>query len=180
MLLSANRSCLVVVDVQERLAPVMHDPEQVSRNCGVLIQAAQRLGVPMLVTEQYPRGLGRTVPELASLLPEAPVVEKVHFSSAAVPEFRERFEALGRDQAVIGGIEAHICVLQTALGLKQAGHRPFVVADATSSRTPANRDAALQRLRANNVDIVTTEMVVYEWLGQAGSDAFRELSRLTR
>jgi nicotinamidase-related amidase len=180
MLLRPEASCLLVVDVQERLLPAMHDPEAVLRHCRILMQAARALDIPVLVTEQYPKGLGPTVSELASLAPQGAVIAKLHFSSPAAPDFRRRFDSLGRSQAVIAGLEAHVCVLQTALGLKDAGRDPFVVADATSSRTTANRDRAIARLAANGVEVVTTEMVVFEWLGQAGTDRFRELSRLVR
>lgn len=180
MLIEASRSALLVVDVQERLLPSMANPDNVITGCRLLLEAAQRLSVPIVVSEQYPKGLGPTVPELESLVPEDAIAEKLHFSCVGDTSLRQRIADLGRDQIVIGGIEAHVCVLQTALGLQQQDLTPFVVEDAVSSRSRDNRDSALARLRANHVETVTTEMVLFEWLGRAGTETFRELSRLVR
>jgi nicotinamidase-related amidase len=180
MLIERDRSCLLVVDVQEKLAPAMADPAGVIRNVGILMQAAARLGVPLLISEQYPQGLGHTVPELRSLAPESARVAKLSFSCAADPGLRRRIEQVERPLIVIAGLEAHVCVLQSALGLRGAGYQTVVVADAISSRTPASREAALARLRENGVEVATTEMVLFEWLGQAGTPEFKELSRLIK
>lgn len=179
-LVQRDRSALLVVDVQERLAPAVLEPERVIRNAGILIEAARRLGVPILLSEQYPKGLGPTVAELRALAPEGANFAKITFSCAAEPAIRRRLEDFGRDHVVVCGMEAHVCVLQTAFGLKARGLVPFVVADATSSRRAENRDAALARLRDYAIPVVTTEMVVFEWLARAGSDEFREISRLIR
>ncbi|MFQ5971243.1 MAG: hydrolase [Alphaproteobacteria bacterium] len=179
-LLQAARSCLVCVDVQERLLPAMAEPETVVANGRVLLQAASRLGVPVLATEQYPKGLGRIVENLMELVPEDSVVEKVEFSCAANPEFHERLLNLERPQVVLFGIEAHVCVLQTALGLEAAGLAPYVVADAVSSRAAENRDLALGRLARAGVEAVSTEMVVFEWLGKAGTADFKALAALIK
>ncbi|MGB8274583.1 MAG: hydrolase [Alphaproteobacteria bacterium] len=180
MLMERQQSCLLVVDVQERLLPSIRNKQQVVSNCRILLTAAARLGVPVLASEQYPKGLGPTVPELRPLLPEGAVLEKVEFSCAANRPYLERLKGLGRRQAVITGIEAHICVLQTALGLKAEGYDGFVVADAMGSRTPASHEAALARLRLAGIPAVTTEMVLFEWLGCAGTAEFKELSALIR
>ena len=180
MLLNRHRSCLLVVDIQERLAPAMSDLERALRNSAILMQGAARLGVPMLVSEQYPKGLGSTLPEIKRLAPAEAIVRKVHYSCAGEPELRRRLDELGRSQIVVCGMETHVCVLQSALGLRQAGFEPAVVADATASRAPSNREAALERLRADGVDIVTTERVIFEWLEHAGTDEFREVSRLIK
>lgn len=180
MLMSADTSCLLVVDVQARLLPNMTAPDAVVANTAVLIKAAQRLGVPVLVSEQYPRGLGRTVPELAGLVAEAQTVEKVHFSCVAEEGFARRFRDLDRRQAVVAGVEAHVCVLQTVLDLLDAGTETFVVEDASSSRTVRNHAAAMQRMREAGAHVVTTEMAVFEWLAKAGTPEFRELSALIK
>jgi nicotinamidase-related amidase len=148
--------------------------------CAFLVRAARRLGVPVLASEQYPQGLGRTVPALAGLLDPAEVHAKLHFAGPADPALRAAIEAHGRDQVVLGGMEAHVCVLQTALQLKALGLEPIVVADAVASRDPVNRELALARLRANQVEIASSEMVVFEWLGQAGTPAFKELVALIK
>jgi len=180
MLIERDRSCLLVVDVQERLAPAMADAATVIRNAAVLMQAAARLGVPILVSEQYPQGLGRTVSELRSLAQDSAFFSKIDFSCADDPALSERIGKTDREQVVICGIEAHVCVLQSALGLQRQERECFVVADAVSSRAPVSRDTALQRLGDNGVELVTTEMVVFEWLGKAGTPEFKELSRLIR
>lgn len=173
MLLSHERSVLVVVDVQERLMPAVHEGERVVRNAGVLLKAAALLGVPALATEQYPKGLGPTAAALRDLLPPGAVVEKIHFSAACEPAFLERLDALGRDQIVLCGSEAHVCVMQTALGLRALGRTVCLAADATASRTAANAEAGIARMRANGVEIATTEMVVFEWLHRADVPAFK-------
>jgi len=180
MLLNRDQACLLVVDVQERLAPAVADSAAVIRNAAILMQAAARLGVPVVVSEQYPKGLGPTVAELRGLAPDEARLTKLSFSCAGDPGLRRHLSACGRKQLVICGMEAHVCVLQSALGFKCDGYEAYVVADAVSSRAPANCTAALVRLRENGVETVTTEMVVFEWLGQAGTPEFKELSRLIR
>ncbi len=180
MLISAEKSCLLIVDIQDRLLAAMQAPERLAKNCGILLTAAARLRVPILASEQYPKGLGPTAAELGPLVPEGAVIEKTNFSCADVPEYRERLRALGREQAVIAGIEAHVCVLQTALGLKERGYQCFIVSDAVSSRTEENLAAALNRLRDSGVAVVTTEMVLFEWLGRAATPEFKDLSKLIR
>lgn len=180
MLIERDKSCLLIVDVQEKLAPAVADPAGVIRNAGVLMQAAARLGIPAVVSEQYPQGLGPTVPELRALAPEPARIAKLSFSCAADPTLQQRIKAAQRSVIVMAGLEAHVCVLQSALGFRQAGYQTVVVADAVSSRTPANREVALQRLRENGIEVATTEMVLFEWLGQAGTPEFKELSRLIK
>ena len=180
MLIERHKSCLLVVDVQEKLVPAMADPASVIRNAGILMRAAARLGVPLVVSEQYPQGLGTTVPELRALAPESARIAKVSFSCAGDPALQQRVKEAQRSVIVIAGLEAHVCVLQSALGFQQAGYETVVVADAISSRAPASREAALQRLRENGVEVATTEMVVFEWLGQAGTPEFKELSKLIK
>ena len=189
MLLSAKRSTLLIIDVQERLTPAIHELAPLLANTKILLAAARALDVPALASEQYPKGLGRTLPEISTLLPPADVsgqpFEKTHFSCTAEPGFAELLPPLlhdqpPRDQIVIAGIEAHVCVLQTALGLKAMGRAVFVVADACSSRSRANAELAFERLRQNGVAVVSTEMVVFEWLHHAGNPAFKNLSALVR
>ncbi|MFQ5764773.1 MAG: hydrolase, partial [Rhodospirillales bacterium] len=160
MLITADRSCLIVIDVQERLVPAMQAPARVIRNARVLMTAASRLGVPILMTEQYPKGLGHIVPELGDLAKDATVLEKIHFSCMNEPSFAAAFKKLDRRQAVIVGMEAHICVMQTGVNLMEQGYEIFVVTDATSSRTLESEKACLDRLSAAGAGIVTTEMVV--------------------
>lgn len=180
MLIKADRSCLLVVDIQERLLPAMFSPKSVTENTGILLKAAEIMGIPVLASEQYPKGLGPTVPEIAAQLPEGSVVEKLHFSCLGDGGFCLRLGALARPQAVVVGMEAHVCVLQTVLDLRAQGVDVFVVADATSSRSPESHRLALERMRTAGAQVVSTEMVVFEWLAKAGTEQFRTISKLVK
>lgn len=179
-MIERDSSMLLVVDIQARLAPAIDNAEGVVANTAKLLEVAAALEVPILATEQYPRGLGSTVAELAPLIPDGATVAKEHFCSTSDPECAARLAGMARRQVVLTGMEAHICVLQTALGLKTGGYEPIVVADAVSSRSSADRGAALDRARDEGVAIVTTEMVVYEWLERANTDAFRKVLPLIK
>ena len=177
MLIDAANSCLLVIDIQEKLVPAVHESDTLIERSRWVIEIAHRLGVPVLASEQYPQGLGRTVAPVAAVLGERPALEKLHFSCAADPGCAAALDALGREQVVIVGMEAHVCVLQTALGLRQQGREVFVVADVVSSRDPEDKDLALARMRQAGVWVVSREMVVFEWLHRSGTDTFREISR---
>lgn len=175
MLIRASDSILVVIDMQEKLVPAMQAPARTIRNTRTLLRAAEEVSVPILMTEQYPKGLGRTVPEIASAATNAQVIPKMHFSCMEEPAFAEALKKLDRHQAVLAGMEAHICVVQTAASLLEQGYEVFVVSDATASRTLESEQACLARLSAGHAGIVTTEMVVFEWLGAAGTPAFKAM-----
>ena len=176
MLLKAEHSLLLVVDIQERLAPAIDGGQAVLEHSLWLARVAQRLEVPVLATVQYPQGLGPLLPELAVLLPPETVVEKSHFSAVAegcldaLPDY-------GRRQVVLTGTETHVCVLQTALDLIARGKEVFVVAEAVGSRRPEDKALALERLRQHGAQIVSREMVAFEWLHRAGNERFRQISR---
>lgn len=180
-LAQVDASQLIVIDVQERLAAAMTQDalKQVVRNCNILLQAAQLISVPTVVTEQYPKGLGHTVPELNSLIPASGAVEKRCFSCCENTEFQARLAA-DRPQVILAGMEAHICVLQTALQLKAQGKTVFVVEDAVLSRNSAHQTNAMQRLAQAGVIVSNTESVVFEWLKIAEGEAFKTISRLVR
>ncbi len=166
---------LVVIDVQARLMPMIHDGSRVVANARRLVDAARLLGRPVLVTEENPAGLGATIPELADA---GPVVTKMSFDSCAEPAF---LEALAGDgDLVICGCEAHVCVNQTVLGLLEHRRRVFLVQDAVGSRMPESKEVAIRRMAAHGAEIVTTEMVVFEWLRTAEHPQFRPVSRLVR
>jgi nicotinamidase-related amidase len=176
----AGLSQLIFIDLQTRLLSAMPQEamQAVKRNCGILAQAAVMLEIPVIVSEQYPKGLGNTAPELLAFLPNIKPVEKLTFSCMAEPKFSRQ---LTRDhsQVVIAGMEAHICVLQTALDL-QNSKQVFVAEDAIISRNPANKANALARMREAGCIISNTESIVFEWLGKADSDAFKAISLLIR
>lgn len=176
-------SALLLVDVQTRLAAAMpaEERERVLRNGGVLIEAAKALDIPILHTEQYPRGLGGTEPELATALQGAARrLEKTAFSCCGATGFDAAACADGRTQWILCGMEAHVCVLQTAFELHARGMAVFVVEDGVCSRSAANRDNALARLRQSGVVVSNTESVLFEWLRDANHPQFKALSGLIR
>jgi len=175
-LLHPRQSTLVVVDVQERLMPVISEAERVFANVNRLLEGAALLGVNTLVTEQYPKGLGHTCREI--VLKEQPVLEKMSFSCLLDEAFLQHLPA--GHKLVLCGVEAHICVLKTALDALERGREVHVVADAVSSRTPENHRLALERLRQSGAFIASTEMVLFQWLDYAGTDAFRTISKLIK
>ena len=176
MLINAERSQLLVIDMQEKLLPVIHDRDTVIANTGWLIRVATRIGVPVAALEQYPKGLGRTVKLLRELVPADAIARKVHFSGVA-SRCLPALPGADRAQVVIAGVEAHVCVLQTALELAEEGKSVFVVADCVGSRRVGDRDLALERLRHDGVRIVSREMAAFEWLRQADTALFREICR---
>ncbi|BBB26348.1 hydrolase [Amphritea japonica] len=176
MLIYPNSSCLLVVDIQEKLAPAIHECETVVANARWLVEVAKLANVPILTSEQYPKGLGRTVKELRDVLPEDSYMEKLHFSCMSDPGCNEKINSIRPNQVVIVGMESHVCVLQTAIQIKQQAREVFVVADCVSSRNPADKAMALERMRHCGIHIVTKEMVGFEWIQTAGTDQFREFS----
>lgn len=183
-LINANRSQLVVIDVQERLVPAMSEPQSVVSACAFLGQAAGICDVPVLVSEQYPKGLGHTVPDVLAACTKPAVVTKTAFSAARetkiIDKLRKKRNDQRRDQIILAGVEAHVCVMQTALELMALGFQTFVVADAISSRHLGSRDVALSRMAHAGVVPVTSEMVAFEWVGDAKSKAFKPISALVR
>ncbi len=177
MLLNAQHSCLLLIDVQEKLIPKIMEHEQLVANCRWLLQLAKRLNVPILGSEQYPKGLGHTVAELHELVPTDAWLEKVHFSCASDDGCLKRIDQLKRKQIVIAGIEAHVCVLQTAMELQAHNKQVFVVVDAVSSRHALDKKTALKRMSAAGIQPVTKEMVFFEWVHQAGTPEFKKLSQ---
>lgn len=180
MLLQRARAVLIVVDLQTRLFPAVADGQRVLDRCRVLIDGATRLGVPVLATEENPAGLGPSLPAIAERVPRDRIHVKMAFNAAAEPAFLRRFDALARPQAVLCGTEAHVCVLQTAFGLRAHGADVFVIADAVGSRRPADRDAALTRLQRDGIRVATAEMAIFEWAETAADPAFRDLLRLVK
>jgi nicotinamidase-related amidase len=174
-LMDAAKSLLVIIDFQERLMPAIHDGARLVANARRLVDAARMLDVPVLVTEQYPAGLGPTVSELSG---SGPVIEKISFDACGAPPFREA--VAGDRELIICGCEAHVCVGQTVLSLREAGRHVVVVQDATGSRAPESKEVALRRMERHGAEIVTTEMVVFEWLRTAAHPRFREASRLIK
>ncbi|HEX9092967.1 MAG TPA: hydrolase [Coriobacteriia bacterium] len=180
-LINRTSLVLVVIDVQEKLAAVMDRRGAVVASTARLVRAAALLGAPVIVTRQYPEGLGDTVPELAVALEEArgtgglAVVDKTAFCACDEPAFLEALYDTGRSMAVLVGMETHICVTQTALALAKKTYPVHVVADACCSRRKDDHEVALDRLRAAGVVVSTSESVMYESIARAGTDEFRHL-----
>jgi nicotinamidase-related amidase len=165
----------VLIDFQERLFPNVYEHSNVLMRVDLLLTAAKLLEIPLLVTEQYPKGLGGTIEEIRKVLPEMQPLTKMDFSCVAAPGFKEKLSSLQRDQIVLTGIETHICVAQTALDLAAQGENVFIAADATSSRRPLDAQLALRRMERSGLTITTAEAVVFEWLRRAGTDEFKAL-----
>ncbi|WP_299177857.1 hydrolase [uncultured Neptuniibacter sp.] len=176
MLIEAGKSALLLVDVQEKLLPGVFDNEKLVTNCQWLIGVAQLMDVPVLASEQYPQGVGPTVSTLREMLPETDFIGKTHFSCADAPECSERIDQLDREQIVICGMEAHVCVMQTALRLQAQGKQVYVVSDAISARNPNDTASAVERMREEGIKMVTREMVGFEWIGRSDAPQFKEFS----
>jgi len=176
----AELSQLIIIDMQTRLVKVMPQDamQNVIKNCEILSTAAAMLDVPVVITEQYPKGLGNTVPELLVLLPNIKPVEKITFSCMKEPEL---FSQLTRDRSevILAGMEAHICILQSALDLQKC-KQVFIAEDAVISRNPSHKANALARMRDAGCIISNTESILFEWLGKAEGDAFKSISKLIR
>ena len=175
-----EKAALAVIDIQERLLPAMHERERVVQNALRLVQAAGILKLPVIVTEQYRKGMGATIPEVAAEIPDVSPIEKLSFSCCGAEAFGAALVTSGSTDVILCGIEAHVCVLQTALDLLDRGFRAFVVADAVSSRTPANLLVALDRLRESGAAIVSTEMILFELLDRAGTGEFKQILPLVK
>lgn len=180
-LLGADDTGLIVVDVQEAFRPVIDRFDETVANVGLLAEGFGVLGRPVLVSEQYTKGLGATVAEVADRLPAgAPRIEKLRFSAVGVEQFDRALEESGVRRWVVAGIEAHVCVNQTVLDLLGRGHEVHVAVDAVSSRSPRNVEMALEKLRAAGAALTSAEAALFEMLVEAGTPEFKQISKLVR
>jgi nicotinamidase-related amidase len=177
--LRADTTVLLVIDVQEKLLPAIHEGQGVVEAVRRMASAAGALEVPVLVTEQYPAGLGPTVAGLRECLPQVPPFEKTRFS-ACVPAVVDRLAALGRPHVVVVGIEAHVCVQQSVLDLLRIGFLPYLCVDAVGSRRSLDRDTAVERMRQAGAVVTTTESVIFELTGQAGTELFKRILKIVK
>ena len=175
--LEPEQCALIVIDIQEKLLPPIWEKERLVRNAQLLIRLAGILNIPSLVTTQYSKGLGNTVPEVSSLLPETPSIDKLMFSCFGSDMFCSLIKRLPgrRTTVLLCGMETHICVMQTALSALREGYLVHVAADAVSSRTELNWRIGLERMRAAGAILSSTEMMIYELLRSSGAPAFKEL-----
>jgi isochorismate hydrolase len=170
----------LVIDIQERLVPVMEESELLIENCSKLIQGLQILGLPLLVTQQYTIGLGETVEEIKSVIPDFKYIEKKDFSCYDEPAFAEKLALSGAKNVILCGIESHVCVLQTAIDLKEAGYIPVVVMDCVSSRSYDNLDLAMERFRQEGIIMTSMESVLFELTRSSAAPGFKEISKLVK
>lgn len=170
----------LVIDIQERLRPVMDEGDQLVRKVAMLLEGLRVLEVPILVTEQYPKGLGPTIENVRKLIPSFSPVEKVTFSCLEEPAFQQTLGALSGKTIIICGIEAHVCVLQTVVDLIGEGYQPVVVADCISSRNPVDITIALERMKMEGAIVTTCESILFELLVKAGTAQFKAISRLVK
>jgi nicotinamidase-related amidase len=174
--LDRGRAALVVVDVQEAFRPAVRDFDAVAGGAATLVRGARILGLPVVVSEQYPRGLGATVPEVAEHLDGVEPIDKVCFSAAAA----DGFDLAGRDQVLLCGIESHVCVSQTAHDLLERGVEVHVARDAVSSRTEENRELGLHKMESAGAVVTSVETALFELLGAAGTDEFKQVQGLIK
>ncbi len=179
-MLDRSDCVLLVIDVQQKLAELMTNKDELLRNIAVLIQGVRELGIPVFWFEQYPKGLGRTVEQIAEHLKGLEPIEKTSFSCSMAVGFESALKHSGRRQIIICGIEAHVCVYQTAMDLAAGGYEVEVVGDAVSSRTPENRKIALDKLSAKGIGVGSVEMVLFELLRDACDEKFRAVSKLLK
>ncbi len=179
-MLEIEKSCLVIVDVQGKLAQLMYDKEALFKNIRILIQAAKELSIPILWCQQVPEALGPTVPEIAELLTDTQPINKSAFSCCGDEKFNAAVQKLGRQQILLCGIETHVCIYQTAMNLKSKGNEVHVIADAVSSRTRDNKKLALKKLKTYGIDIDCVEMALFELLKNASHPSFKTIAKLIR
>lgn len=170
----------LIVDIQERLFPHIYEHQQLDNNVQILINGLKALEVPVVVTEQYKKGLGETIDSIAQLVEGYAHMEKIAFSCCDEPKFMETLELTTKRQVIIAGIESHICVLQTAIDLKERGFTPIVIEDCVSSRTIENKRIAMNRLRQEGILVSSYESVLFELCRFAGTDAFKSISKLVK
>lgn len=170
----------LLVDIQERLVPAMAEKENFLKNSSILIKGFQALSVPLLVTQQYTRGLGNTQPEIAELIPNFSHIEKRDFSCCDEPELMTTLQALNKRDVILFGIESHVCVLQTALDLKASGFNPVVVMDATTSRSLTSVDLAKERFRHEGIMMTSVESILFELTRSSAAAEFKTISGLVK
>lgn len=180
MRIDREQTACLVIDIQERLVPVMYEKEALIKSSEILIQGLQALGIPMHITQQYTKGLGHTVPEISSLVNDFSFIEKRDFSCCGEPEVMMQLNMTGAKNIIVCGIESHVCVLQTVLDLKENGFNPVVVADAISSRTPFSIETAKERFRFEGVMMTSVESLLFELTRSAAAPEFKVISKLVK
>jgi nicotinamidase-related amidase len=180
MRITANNAVGLIIDMQERLYPLVQDHEKLTKNTAILIEGLKALEIEILVTEQYTKGLGFTIEPLKNLLTDIDFVEKQAFSCCDEPKFYEELALTGTRYVVIAGIETHVCVMQTAIDLINNGYIPVVVEDCVSSRNPNDKKIAIERMRKEGAIITSYESILFELLRYSGTESFKKISKLVK
>lgn len=180
MRITKENTTALIIDIQERLFPVMYEKETLLKNCEILIAGLKELTIPTFVTQQYSKGLGKTLSEIKSVIPDFGFIEKRDFSCCDEPEVIKKLQETGAKNVIICGIEAHVCVLQTAVDLKEAGFNPVVVADCISSRNSENLELAKERFRFEGIMMTSYESILFELTRSSAAPEFRAISKLVK
>ncbi|HNV50844.1 MAG TPA: hydrolase [Bacteroidales bacterium] len=180
MRILANESLGLIIDIQEKLYPFIKDNEQITRNTAILIEGLKAIGVNIMVTEQYPKGLGFTIEPLKQLVSDIPVIEKTAFSCCDDQLFSKEFSKHQIKNVIIAGIETHVCVLQTTIDLLKQGYQPVVIEDCVGSRSLNDKALAIERMRQEGAIISTYESILFELLRFSGTDVFKKISKLVK
>ena len=175
-----EESVAVIVDIQEKLLLHIHEGGSILKNCLKLVEGLQVLSVPIIITQQYTRGLGPTVPVIVQMIPEFKHIEKISFSCYEEVAFKEKIALLGKQNIILCGIESHVCVLQTCIDLLEAGLRPVVVEDCVSSRKPNDKRIAIERMCQEGARITTMESLLFELTRSAGNEIFKKISGILK
>jgi nicotinamidase-related amidase len=175
--LDKEEALVLIIDIQERLAPAMKEKDKVVKNCQHLIELAKMYNIPVVMTEQYPKGLGKTIPEIQSLLPDYKPIEKSSFSCCGQSSFPAEIKKTGRKKIIITGMETHVCVLQTVIDLMKHGLAPHVVQDGVCSRSDENWKTGIEFMRDAGAVITCTETVLFQLLKGSGTEEFKKISQ---
>lgn len=176
MLIDANNCVMVIIDMQEKLMPLVVNHRDVIDYSVWLLEVSQELDIPNITTEQYPKALGPTVTPIKNVLNLDNIIPKLTFSAMATPLFSAALKAVKKQQIILMGIETHVCMLQTAIEMKEQGYDVFVITDCTSARNESDKILALDRMKHTGITLVSREMVIYEWLRQGGTPQFKHIN----
>lgn len=180
MRITKESTTALFIDFQERLFPAMNEKQTLLKNTKILVEGLNILGIPMAFTQQYTKGLGETIDELRLLVPDFKPFEKTDFSCLGVKEYSDFLQHHQRKTIILCGIEAHVCLLQTAVDLKEAGYKPIVVTDCISSRTTLNKEGAIERFRYEQIMMCTCESILFELTSSAKAAEFKAISKLVK
>jgi hypothetical protein len=175
-----DRTIALIIDFQEKIFPVIHDKDILLKNVPILIEGLKIMEIPIFITEQYVKGLGPTIPEIAKTIEGFERIEKSSFSCCDEPKLMLQLAALGKENVIIAGIESHVCVLQTVTDLIRNGFHPVVVEDCVSSRKESDKRAALNRMQREGAIVTTFESILFELLRYSGTEQFKAISRLVK